>query len=101
MMRRQAVSRHREDHYHATIFETPFLSSGRGHGRRGHRAAPPPDIILHHGKIVTVNDSFRLAEAMAVRGDRIVAVGDNARCGGWPARNAADRSAAAGRSCRA
>jgi len=41
------------------------------------KAVPSPDIILHHGKIVTVNDHFRLAEAMAVRGDRIVAIGSN------------------------
>ncbi len=40
-------------------------------------AATPPDLILHHGKIVTVDDRFRLAEAMAVLGDRIVAVGGN------------------------
>lgn len=37
----------------------------------------PPDLILHHGKIVTVDDRFSVAEAMAVRGERIVAVGTN------------------------
>jgi len=37
--------------------------------------APPPDLILHHGKIVTVDSQFRIAEAMAVKGDRILAVG--------------------------
>jgi predicted amidohydrolase YtcJ len=44
----------------------------------GTTAAPAgeaPDLILHHGKIVTVDPNFRIAEAMAVRGDRIVAVG--------------------------
>ena len=51
-------------------------------GQPAAEAAPPPDIILHHGKIVTVDDQFRLAEALAVRGDRIVAVGGNeALCG--------------------
>jgi predicted amidohydrolase YtcJ len=40
-------------------------------------AAEPPDLILHHGKIVTVDGGFRIAEALAVRGDRIVAVGTN------------------------
>jgi predicted amidohydrolase YtcJ len=34
-----------------------------------------PTLILHHGKIVTVDDRFRVAEAMAVGGDRILAVG--------------------------
>ena len=36
------------------------------------------DLIVHHGKIVTVDAAFRVAEAMAVRGDRILAVGSNA-----------------------
>ena len=37
-----------------------------------------PDLILHNGKIVTVDDQFSLAEALAIRGDRIVAVGQDA-----------------------
>jgi predicted amidohydrolase YtcJ len=40
--------------------------------------AQPPDLILHHGRIVTVDDKFSIAEAIAVRGERIVAVGNNA-----------------------
>lgn len=39
--------------------------------------AQAPDVILHHGKIVTVDDSFSVAEAVAIRGERIVAVGKN------------------------
>ena len=39
--------------------------------------AQQPDLILHHGKIVTVNDAFDIAEALAVQGDRIVAAGAN------------------------
>jgi predicted amidohydrolase YtcJ len=39
--------------------------------------AEPPDLILHHGKIVTVDERFSLAEAIAVRGERIVAVGSS------------------------
>lgn len=35
------------------------------------------DLIVHNGKIVTVDPSFRIVEAMAIRGDRIVDVGDN------------------------
>ena len=38
-------------------------------------AAMPPDLILHHGRILTVDGRFQIVEAMAVRGDRIVAVG--------------------------
>ena len=36
-----------------------------------------PDQIFHHGKIVTVDERFSIAEALAVRGDRIQAVGLN------------------------
>ena len=34
-----------------------------------------PDIILTNGKIITVNDQFAIAQAVAVRGSRIVGVG--------------------------
>jgi len=37
----------------------------------------PPDIILSNGKIITVDDRFSIAQAVAVRGDRIAAVGTN------------------------
>jgi hypothetical protein len=39
--------------------------------------AAKPDLIVHHGKIVTVDANFAVAEAMAIAGDRIVAVGSN------------------------
>ena len=39
----------------------------------------PPDLILRSGKIVTVNRRFEIAEAMAVRGNRIVAVGHDSK----------------------
>ncbi|MFN0194885.1 MAG: amidohydrolase [Aestuariivirga sp.] len=39
--------------------------------------AQPADIILHNGKIVTVNARNEIAQAIAIRGDRIVAVGTN------------------------
>jgi predicted amidohydrolase YtcJ len=42
------------------------------------RQRPRPDLVLHHGKIVTVDPGFRIAEALAVKGDRILAVGSNA-----------------------
>lgn len=40
--------------------------------------AQPPDLIVHHAKVVTVDDQFSIAEALAVRGDRLLAVGKNA-----------------------
>lgn len=38
----------------------------------------PPDLILHSGRIITVDAADRVAEAIAVRGDRIVRVGSDA-----------------------
>ncbi len=40
-------------------------------------AEPSPTLILHHGKIVTVDAEFSIAEAIAVAEDRILAVGSN------------------------
>lgn len=39
--------------------------------------APAADIVLTNGKIITVDDRFSVQQAIAVRGDRIVAVGTN------------------------
>ena len=36
---------------------------------------PPPDTILTNGKIITVDETFSIAQAVAVSGSRIVAVG--------------------------
>jgi len=36
-----------------------------------------PDTILSNGKIITVDDRFQIAQAVAIRGERIVAVGTN------------------------
>ena len=44
---------------------------------QGSGAAGPADTILTNGKIITVDDQFSIAQAVAVRGDRIVAVGTN------------------------
>lgn len=40
---------------------------------------PPPDLILHGGKVITLDRGSRIAEAIAVRGDRITEVGDSVR----------------------
>jgi predicted amidohydrolase YtcJ len=37
-----------------------------------------PELILHNGKILTVDANFNVAEALAVRGEVILAVGSNA-----------------------
>jgi adenine deaminase len=36
-----------------------------------------PDVILSNGKIITVDARFSIAQAVAIRGERIVAVGSN------------------------
>src|SRR6184192_1542556 len=40
-------------------------------------SAAEADLILHHGKIVTVDRKFSVHQALAVRGDRILRVGTN------------------------
>jgi predicted amidohydrolase YtcJ len=37
--------------------------------------AEPADLILHHAKVVTVDAKFTIADAIAIKGDRILAVG--------------------------
>lgn len=39
--------------------------------------AQAPDLIVHGGKIVTVDERFSIAQALAIADDRIVAVGDD------------------------
>src|SRR5437879_171142 len=41
-------------------------------------AADPADTILVNGRIVTVDERFTIAQGLAIRGQRIVAVGNNA-----------------------
>ena len=36
---------------------------------------PPADLIIYNAKVLTVNSNFAVAQAIAVRGDQIVAVG--------------------------
>jgi predicted amidohydrolase YtcJ len=42
-----------------------------------HAQQPGVDILLTNGKIITVDDRFTIAQAVAIRGDRIVAVGSD------------------------
>src|SRR5262250_1010783 len=38
----------------------------------------PADLVLKNGKIITVDASFTIAQAIAIAGDRIMAVGPEA-----------------------
>jgi len=38
---------------------------------------PAPDLVLSNGKIITVDERFSVAQAIAIKGERIVAVGAN------------------------
>ena len=49
------------------------VAAGIDPALRAQQAAP--DLILTNGTIITVDDRFSIAQAVAVRGDRIVAVG--------------------------
>src|SRR4051812_27689764 len=41
-------------------------------------AAPPADLIVHNARVVTVDEKFSLATAVAVRDGKILAVGKDA-----------------------
>jgi hypothetical protein len=47
----------------------------------------PADLIIRNAKIITVNSNFALAQAIAVRGDRIVAVGKDRALDGFKGQN--------------
>src|SRR5438874_2568211 len=50
--------------------------SSQARAQRGGTAqAPPADLVLTNGRIVTVEDARPEAEAMAISGDRIMALG--------------------------
>src|SRR5262245_25830111 len=44
-------------------------------------AGATPDLVFTNGKIVTVDERFTIAQAVAVKDDRIVAVGSNQEIG--------------------
>src|SRR5205814_3684750 len=49
--------------------------SAQARVQRGTAQAPPADLVLTNGRIVTVDDGRPEAQAMAVSGDRVEAVG--------------------------
>ncbi|HWJ57568.1 MAG TPA: amidohydrolase, partial [Vicinamibacterales bacterium] len=54
------------------------LVAALGSGLAGQRAADPADLVVLDAKILTVDDGFRVAQAVAVRDGRFVAVGSTA-----------------------
>ncbi|MBI3941066.1 MAG: hypothetical protein HY315_09540, partial [Acidobacteria bacterium] len=53
---------------------------------RAQQGLPPEvlqyaDTVFYNGKVVTVDDKFSMAQAVAVRGDKIMAVGNDDRIG--------------------
>ena len=46
-------------------------------GLAGQQAGQPADLILHNGKVLTVDADFSIAEAVAIRGNQFSAVGQN------------------------
>jgi predicted amidohydrolase YtcJ len=44
-------------------------------------SAQPADLILHHGKIVTVDAQFHVVDSIAIAGDRILATGSREEVG--------------------
>ena len=83
-----------------TIWKLPAKAAGSAHGvpdclvlllfvawAAGSRPAvggqPPADLVLRGGRIVTMDEAKPEAEALAVRGDRIVAVGTGSEVEQW------------------
>ncbi len=51
-------------------------------------AAQPADLVLFNGRVITVDRDFTIASAVAISGERIVAVGDDAAVRARAGRNA-------------
>ncbi|MEI6666976.1 MAG: amidohydrolase [Acidobacteriota bacterium] len=54
------------------------LTHAAGPGAQPPKGVEPATLVIHNGKIVTIDDARPEAQAMAMRGDRIVAVGSEA-----------------------
>jgi predicted amidohydrolase YtcJ len=55
-----------------------LMSAAVGAAVAAQAQQPPADVVLTNGKIITVDGKFTIAQAVAIRGDRFVAVGSNA-----------------------
>ena len=60
-----------------TSLSLVFRLAGAGAAVLLHAQQPAPDVILANGKIITVDERFSIGQAVAIRGDRIAAVGAN------------------------
>jgi predicted amidohydrolase YtcJ len=65
----------------AALFAVTFLASAL------RAQTSSPDLILFNGKIITVDQRFSVAQAVAIRGDRIVAVGTSQQISGLAGSN--------------
>jgi len=54
-----------------------FMTTASSAVAQGIAAAGTADLILSNGKIVTVDERFTIAQSVAIKGNRIVAVGSN------------------------
>lgn len=62
----------------AFLFGLPALVSLAALGAASAAGADPPaSVVLTNAKVITVDDRFGVAQAVAVRGERIIAVGTN------------------------
>ena len=60
------------------------LEPTSGHDLRAQRSAPPSaDLVIRHGVVRTQDVAHATAQAVAMRGDTIVAVGTDAAIGAW------------------
>ncbi|MEO7962547.1 MAG: amidohydrolase [Gemmatimonadaceae bacterium] len=64
----------------ASFFAAAFTLPCAAHtlGAQRASAAADADLVLLHGKIITVDSTDRIAQAIAVRGSKIIAVGSDA-----------------------
>ena len=65
--------------YGAASISCLLLVLALGHGLSLRGQAADADLILHHGKVVTVDDRFSIREAVAIENGRIAQVGDDAQ----------------------
>lgn len=71
------LSRRRFTALAALAFAWSLVASGASADEKQAAADGPADLVLTGGKILTVDGNFSVASAMAVRGERIVAVGSD------------------------
>jgi predicted amidohydrolase YtcJ len=61
-----------------TMLVAAIIMAGVAVSSRGAAQLPStPDVIYYNGKIITVDDRFSYAQAVAIAGDKFVAVGNN------------------------